>query len=94
MYLWKINMAPLLYKPNVNEVTLTKKKLDKNPILNWNNVYRGGWDFSKDVVWVSLGQRKLSKSEKRYAALLESNHTWAAWFDSRTIGSYSNFDNL
>ena len=42
--------------PNVNEDILAEHNLYPFSTLNWDWVCQGGWDLSKEVLWMSVGQ--------------------------------------
>ena len=53
-----MNMAPLLNEPYVNKVTLTEHNLYQKSYKSseLNLCLLGGWDLSKQALWVSVEQ--------------------------------------
>ena len=70
-------------------------------VLDRNCVNKGGLDLSKEVLWVSVGQRAADLQAVKVGGLKKilprgpSRTTQVqSGFDSWTIGSSSNFDSL
>ena len=69
--------------------------------LNWNLCWEG-WNLSKMLLWVSVGQLAAKLQAVKIGGLkkilppahLEQHECSPPGFDSRTIGSSSNFDSL
>ena len=75
----------------------------KNPFspLNWTWVCLGGWDLSKEVLWVSVGQLASKLQAVKVGGLKKIRPPGPPRttqvrprFDSRTIGSSFNFDSF